>query len=244
MPGTAGTLPPGPVAAPAPVPAARAPRRRHAPGSVAWDAIDEDLYRLLGVSPAATAEEIHRAWRAAVRRLHPDTMGDRPAAEREAAERRLRDLNAAWAVLGDPARRREYDRRRARTPPHPGGSRGPGAGSRPRRPPPPVPRRREPTDPAAGCLRVIPVAVVGVLVAIIVVALLAGEGPRESRVPDTVAGLVGRCVVIHPGVDIAPVQCPGGDGLLVSAVPSPGLCPDGTRPRRHDPSGVWLCLRP
>jgi len=53
------------------------------------------------VSRSASAEEIHAAYRARARSLHPDVVaGD---------DRAMQDLNEAWRVLGDPARRRTYD---------------------------------------------------------------------------------------------------------------------------------------
>jgi hypothetical protein len=67
-------------------------------------------YDVLGVSPSASADEVRAAYRAAARDHHPDAGGD-PG--------HMRRLNAAWQVLGDPARRAAYDRRlaggRART---------------------------------------------------------------------------------------------------------------------------------
>jgi curved DNA-binding protein CbpA len=63
------------------------------------------LYELLGVPADADTEAIHRAYRAAARRLHPDTAFDGAAADDEA----MRQLNEAWAVLRDPELRAEYD---------------------------------------------------------------------------------------------------------------------------------------
>ena len=68
-----------------------------------------DLYAVLGVGAEAGSAEIKAAYRALVKRHHPDAGGD--------AERILA-LNAAWEVLGDADRRRRYDasRRPAATP--------------------------------------------------------------------------------------------------------------------------------
>lgn len=68
-----------------------------------------DLYAVLGVAPDATAEEITRAYRRSVRRYHPDTR-DSPAGE-TVADAALARVIAAYAVLRDPERRAEYDRR-------------------------------------------------------------------------------------------------------------------------------------
>jgi curved DNA-binding protein CbpA len=80
-----------------------------------------DPYAVLGVRPGATAEELRRAYLALARRHHPDAHADGGAAARAAAERRMQEVNAAWTVLGDPARRAAYDEGErsggARTPP-------------------------------------------------------------------------------------------------------------------------------
>ena len=59
-------------------------------------------YELLGVEPAASAEEIQRAYRLLARRHHPDVAPDADRATMAA-------INGAWAVLSDPVRRRNYD---------------------------------------------------------------------------------------------------------------------------------------
>jgi hypothetical protein len=58
-------------------------------------------YEVLGVPSTATQAEVRAAYRAAARNHHPDAGGD-PG--------RMRALNLAWAVLGDPVRRAAYDR--------------------------------------------------------------------------------------------------------------------------------------
>ena len=63
-----------------------------------------DLYELLGVQPGATPEEITRAYRRRARVLHPDAQ---PGQAREPA--RFRELEGAYRVLHDPARRAAYD---------------------------------------------------------------------------------------------------------------------------------------
>ena len=64
-----------------------------------------DLYQVLGVDPAASSEDITRAWRQRARTEHPDA---RP--RDAAAPARFRALAEAYRVLGDPARRTAYDR--------------------------------------------------------------------------------------------------------------------------------------
>jgi len=59
-----------------------------------------DYYEVLQVSPRAEADVIRAAYRTLARKYHPDHGGD---------ARRMIALNDAWDVLGDPARRADYD---------------------------------------------------------------------------------------------------------------------------------------
>jgi molecular chaperone DnaJ len=70
-----------------------------------------DLYQVLGVGPAASGEEITRAWRQRARAEHPDA---RPSDA--AAPARFRVLAEAYRVLGDPARRAAYDQAAGHSP--------------------------------------------------------------------------------------------------------------------------------
>ena len=72
-----------------------------------FDPDDENYYRLLGVPYAATSAEITRAYRAAIKRVHPDRH--RPD-RRAAAEERAKRLNLAYATLSKPLQRQAYDR--------------------------------------------------------------------------------------------------------------------------------------
>lgn len=68
---------------------------------------EKDYYAVLQVDPRADTEVIEAAYRRLSRKYHPDVSGD------PGAGRRMRDLNEAYEVLGDPKRRAAYDRRRA-----------------------------------------------------------------------------------------------------------------------------------
>jgi len=65
-----------------------------------------DPYRVLGLTPTATAGEVRRAYRRAMLDLHPDVAADPQATARAAA------VNEAYAVLGDPERRAWFDAQR------------------------------------------------------------------------------------------------------------------------------------
>jgi hypothetical protein len=67
-------------------------------------------YEALGIPTDATADDVRRAYLRLAREHHPDRHAASPGNVVE-AERRMREVNAAWAVLGDPGRRAEYDRR-------------------------------------------------------------------------------------------------------------------------------------
>jgi curved DNA-binding protein CbpA len=80
-----------------------------------------DPYGVLGVTRTASPAQISHAYRALLYIHHPDTRipNPRPPETRDAdadAERKhdlaLRQVLAAYAVLHDPQRRAEYDRRR------------------------------------------------------------------------------------------------------------------------------------
>lgn len=64
-----------------------------------------DYYRILGVSREASDEEIKKAYRKLVFKHHPDRNP-----ESTDAQARIREINAAYEIVGDPERRRTYDR--------------------------------------------------------------------------------------------------------------------------------------
>src|SRR5437764_7614800 len=64
----------------------------------------KDYYSTLSVAKTATEKEIKQAYRKLARKHHPDVNpGDK------SAETRFKDLNEAYEVLGDPAKRKKYD---------------------------------------------------------------------------------------------------------------------------------------
>jgi len=65
---------------------------------------DRDYYKVLGVSPSASGEEVRRAYRKLAKRYHPDRNKGS-----EAAEERFKEISEAYGVLGDPQKRKRYD---------------------------------------------------------------------------------------------------------------------------------------
>ena len=65
---------------------------------------EKDYYKALGVSEGASEKEITKAYRKLARQHHPDTNpGDAKA------EERFKEISAAYDVLGDAEKRKEYD---------------------------------------------------------------------------------------------------------------------------------------
>lgn len=82
---------------------------------------EKDYYAVLGVAQNASAKDITKAYRKLARQYHPDANPNNSA-----AEERFKEISAAYDVLGDESRRREYDEVRRLGP---GAFGGPGSGS-------------------------------------------------------------------------------------------------------------------
>ncbi len=65
--------------------------------------MSKSLYETLGVSENASADEIKRAYRKLARKYHPDINKD------PEAEEKFKEINAAYEVLSDPERKKQYD---------------------------------------------------------------------------------------------------------------------------------------
>ncbi len=64
----------------------------------------KDYYKILGVSKQSNADEIKQAYRKLARKYHPDVNRDDPK-----AEEKFKDINEAYDILSDQAKRRQYD---------------------------------------------------------------------------------------------------------------------------------------
>ena len=68
----------------------------------------QGLYQTLEISPTATEAEIGAAYRLLAKKYHPDMV--KGEAEKDVAKAKFQQLAAAYEVLKDPRKRREYDR--------------------------------------------------------------------------------------------------------------------------------------
>jgi curved DNA-binding protein len=65
-----------------------------------------DYYKVLGVSPEATPDDLKKAYRRLARKYHPDVSKERDA------EAKFKEVGEAYEVLKDPDKRAEYDQLR------------------------------------------------------------------------------------------------------------------------------------
>jgi len=67
----------------------------------------KDYYRLLGVKPSASDDEIRRAYRKLAFKYHPDKNPDDPVSEAT-----FREIAEAYEILSDPKKREDYHYKR------------------------------------------------------------------------------------------------------------------------------------
>ena len=65
---------------------------------------EKDYYAVLGVAPGASEKELSRAYKKLAKQHHPDANAGNPE-----SEERFKEVNAAYDVLGDAEKRKEYD---------------------------------------------------------------------------------------------------------------------------------------
>src|ERR1700739_3214115 len=68
-------------------------------------AATETPYRVLGVKPDASADDIRKSYRKLAKQFHPDLNPGKPQ-----AEARFKSISAAYDLLSDPDKRARYDR--------------------------------------------------------------------------------------------------------------------------------------
>src|SRR5216117_1036885 len=73
-------------------------------GDVRREWFEKDYYQVLGVPKNASAAEIKKTYRRLAQQHHPDrNRGNKDA------EDRFKEISAAYDVLGDPEKRKQYD---------------------------------------------------------------------------------------------------------------------------------------
>jgi hypothetical protein len=197
--------------------------------------VSSDHYATLGVPLGAPTDDVRRAYLDLARRLHPDRWIDADDGERAEADRRMRQVNEAWRVLGNPARRlaydverREADRQARVSPPGPvGEGYSFSTGDL-------LAEDIDPPDLRTRLIRALPwILLVGSLLGIFIFTAYATAGR---------AGDGARCVVLSPGL-ATEADCgqPGARQVLVEVL-EVGQCPPGTEPFQPEAANLALCL--
>lgn len=215
-------------------------------------------YDTLGVAPGADAAAVRAAYLAKARAHHPDRHIDAAPAVRAAEARTMRDVNAAWSVLGDPEARRRYDA--SLRPPASGRATGAGGGAgggAPRPRPAATTPRSAPAPRAAAArpveretvvghpLRYLPTAlIVIVLFGIFVFTAFAAGGRDEAPRPTLAPGDLAAGACVLAGRVLTTVACDADhDAIVVSLVSTARGCPVDTSVYTLDAQRV-ACLRP
>lgn len=197
-----------------------------------------DHYERLGVSSTATRDEIRVAYRRLAREHHPDAKGDVSAV-------RMTQINEAWRVLSDPARRVVYDaqsRGSAGQRGAAGGSAGSATSAGTRTASRPVVTAHQlPATPARFPWRfMLVLAVIGIAFVLVNGALTK---PGQGDVPDNLIN-AGSCVDLADNGDAVEVSCDGSnDGVVDSLISTDGVCPGGTEGHRDRQGMGQACVR-
>jgi curved DNA-binding protein CbpA len=188
-------------------------------------------YETLGVAAGADPDEVRRAYLDLARRLHPDRWLDASGDERAEADRRMREVNEAWRVLGNPGRRLAYDAGRRRSPV---GAAGPTSSAGHFSSGDLFVDGEAPPDLVTKVIRFLPWAAVLVALAGIFVftAYATSSGDGEAS-----------CVATD-GASASAVDCEqDGARRVVLRVADVGLCPAGTEPFLPAGEDLALCLQ-
>lgn len=215
-------------------------------------------YEVIGVAPTASADQVRKAYLKKARRLHPDQFVDRPTPERDRAERGMKTLNAAWAVLSDAEARRAYDLELGRSVNRGTGpiTSGRAEGWKPFDPQqPPMPRPKPGPKVAderdmeirgpAKLLRPVPLLILfGTLVLLIVVSTLitGGDGGGVVDRPEPVAEPTGVPLACLDLVTLETVPCGNHDAVVWSIIEADESCPDDLESVFRQGVGGLYCI--
>ena len=194
-------------------------------------------YEVLGVARAASAAELRRAYLERARVLHPDRHIDAGPKGRVEAERAMQEVTEAWRILGDPGRRRRYDRELG----------GPAAvtddGDRfASRSDGTFPDEVEALDPTVHLIRGLPWIVLAVvLVGIFIFTAYATTGGTKKQQPTGGTGPT-RCVAVGDDAPTPePCDAPGARTVVTEIAPS-AACPAGTEAVTGQAGVTVLCV--
>lgn len=202
-----------------------------------------DHYAVLGVAPGAEPDEVRRGYLDLARQLHPDRWIDASVDARVDVERRMQEVNEAWRVLGNPARRLAYDVERREE------------GRRPRVAPPTAVGDRfafstgdlfhedvAPVDLLTRLVRALPWVLVLVgLAAIFVFTAYATSDDGERPTGEGDRG----CIAKVDGLAVETDCATTGAQRVIVEVEQVGQCPEGSEPfQPADEPSTALCLAP
>jgi len=202
-------------------------------------------YDTLRVPPSATDAQIREAYRRLARAHHPDRVGAGDAS----TPLSMPEINEAYRVLGDPARRAVYDAGlrsgsaatpSGRSPSGSAGDRGADAGPAGR-------ADRVPMHPSHLGPARIPwrsLLFVGAIAMVGIVVLAQFTEPAEPAAPDGILR-VGDCASVEPDNSVREVVCTGDPSvdLVVEAfVPFDARCPGATVAHRDRQGMGVACL--
>jgi molecular chaperone DnaJ len=188
------------------------------------------------VSSSATRDEIRIAYRKLARAYHPDARG-------ADSELRMAQINEAWRVLSDPARRAVYDDAAARRTTN--GGPGQSAGQSAATATAPWPDVRVAPTAAAEPARfpwrfMVVLATLGIAFVLVNAALTK---PSDPPPPDNMVG-PGSCVDIEANGDAREVPCDGNNqGVVVALIDLDGICPPETEGHRDHQGLGQVCVR-
>jgi hypothetical protein len=193
-------------------------------------------YERLAVGRNATQEEIRNAYRRAARDAHPDrNVGS-------GAEARMAEINAAYRVLGDPARRRAYDAELAMARSGSTSASATWSSSAVEEDEDREPYWIPPVDvtPARFPWKFMAVlAICGI--GVIIVGLIFSK-PQQPAAPDNILRSA-DCVLLGPQLDAAEVACSGPhDAVVRVLVPFGDTCPGDTEGYRDRQGMGTACV--
>lgn len=70
---------------------------------------EKDLYTVLGASPSESTEQLRHRYQQLALKYHPDRLSGVCSSEAELGRKRFLEVDAAWRILSDENKRREYD---------------------------------------------------------------------------------------------------------------------------------------